>query len=174
MHRRPRRRRPTNDGPGAAFLTNVQAWDKNPGIVQNLGHVFILIDTSMLGALSWLHARMEEFLSILHDTPAADPENPVVTPDEREMKAYARSSRDGVAVSKVDFENIGCIGLTILAKVNMGGACVVTNLKAWPFPLSSRTMRAMVGQTGFTEQCLHLCGHGASARLAMTCSIILL
>ena len=94
---------------GAAFLTNVKAWDKDPGIAQNLGHVFILIDTSKLGPSSWLHERMEEFQAILHETPAADPENPVIAPGEREMKAYARSRRDGVAVSKVDFENIASV-----------------------------------------------------------------
>ncbi len=91
---------------GAAFLTNVQAWDKNPGIAQNLGHVFILIDTSKLGSGAWLHSRMTEFQSILHETPAADPANPVIAPGEREMKAYEKSRQNGVSVLRADLEAI--------------------------------------------------------------------
>ena len=89
---------------GAAFLTQVQAWDKNPGVPQNLGHFFILIDTGKLGSASWLHERMEAFQAILHEAPAADPAAPVIAPGEREMKVYARSVREGVTVSRTDYE----------------------------------------------------------------------
>jgi len=91
---------------GAAFLTHVQAWDKNPGVAQNLGHVFILIDTARLASTAWLHEQMEDFQSILRDTPAADPKAPVMLPGEREMQAYARARRDGVSVSAADLDAV--------------------------------------------------------------------
>jgi LDH2 family malate/lactate/ureidoglycolate dehydrogenase len=91
---------------GAAFLTHVQAWDKNPGVAQNLGHVFILIDTSKLASTEWLHTQMEDFQSILRSTPAADPKAPVLLPGEREMQSYARARRDGVSVAAADLDAV--------------------------------------------------------------------
>lgn len=92
---------------GAAFLTNVKAWDKDPGVAQNLGHFFILIDASKLGPASWLHSRMEEFRAIVRDTPAADPAQPVMTPGEREMRNLAESRQRGAAVAEIDYVAIG-------------------------------------------------------------------
>jgi LDH2 family malate/lactate/ureidoglycolate dehydrogenase len=91
---------------GASYLTHVQAWDKNPGAAQDLGHVFILIDTSKLGSADWLRERMADFAAILHDTPAADPGAPVMLPGEREMASYARSQREGVRVAAADLQKL--------------------------------------------------------------------
>lgn len=87
---------------GAAYLTQVEAWDKNPGLAQNLGHVFILIDTQKLGSQAWLHERMDDFREILNSTPPADPAAPVLAPGERELKIYARQKDEGVAVAEAD------------------------------------------------------------------------
>jgi LDH2 family malate/lactate/ureidoglycolate dehydrogenase len=91
---------------GASYLTRVQAWDKNPGAAQDLGHVFILIDASKLGSGDWLRERMVDFAAILHDTPAADPGAPVMLPGEREMASYARSLREGVRVAAADLQKL--------------------------------------------------------------------
>ncbi|HWX47150.1 MAG TPA: Ldh family oxidoreductase [Roseomonas sp.] len=91
---------------GAAYLTHVQAWDKNPGVAQNLGHVFILIDTSRLQAREWLQERMADFGEILRGTPPADPAAPVMAPGDREMAVYARSRREGVAVASADLRAV--------------------------------------------------------------------
>lgn len=91
---------------GAAFLTNVQAWDKNPGATQNLGHFFIAVDAGKLAPGVRLNERMAEFRGILLDTPAADPAAPVMAPGDREMAAYARARRDGVAVAAIDFREL--------------------------------------------------------------------
>ncbi|MBP0445090.1 Ldh family oxidoreductase [Roseomonas sp. SSH11] len=91
---------------GASYLTHVQAWDKNPGAPQNLGHVFILIDTSRLGSAEWLRDRMADFAAILHETPAADSASPVMLPGEREMAAYARGRTEGVRVATADIERL--------------------------------------------------------------------
>jgi LDH2 family malate/lactate/ureidoglycolate dehydrogenase len=97
---------------GAAYLTHVQAWDKNPEAAQNLGHVFILIDTGKLGSTDWLKDRMGDFLAILGDTPPADPAIPVIAPGQREFASYAHAQRDGVAVSKDDLEQIEKLATT--------------------------------------------------------------
>lgn len=89
---------------GAAYLTHVQAWDKNPEAAQNLGHVFILIDTTKLHSADWMRERMADFGAILRDTPAADPAQPVMAPGDREMALYARSRRDGVTVATADLD----------------------------------------------------------------------
>lgn len=91
---------------GAAYLTRVQAWDKNPGAAQDLGHVFIAIDTGRLGSADWLRKRMADFASILYGTPAADPATPVMLPGEREMAAMKRQRRDGVRVVAADLAKI--------------------------------------------------------------------
>lgn len=91
---------------GAAYLTRVQAWDKNPGAAQDLGHVFIAVDTGRLGSADWLRERMADFVSILHGTPAADPAAPVMLPGEREMAAMKRQRRDGVRVAADDLAKI--------------------------------------------------------------------
>ncbi|TPG59834.1 Ldh family oxidoreductase [Roseomonas nepalensis] len=87
---------------GAAYLTHVQAWDKNPGAAQNLGHVFILIDTTKLHAADWMRERLADFGAILRGTPAADPAQPVMAPGDREMAMLARARRDGVPVAAAD------------------------------------------------------------------------
>ncbi|MBX6426522.1 MAG: Ldh family oxidoreductase [Variibacter sp.] len=94
---------------GAAYLTHVQAWDKNPGAAQDLGHVFILIDTGKLGASSWLAERMDDFRRILASTPPADPAAPVMVPGERELNAYARAQREGVPVATADLRALESI-----------------------------------------------------------------
>jgi LDH2 family malate/lactate/ureidoglycolate dehydrogenase len=91
---------------GAAYLTHVQAWDKNPGLAQNLGHVFMLIDTAKFGPSLRLHERMADFREILTSTPPADPAAPVMAPGDREMAAYARARKDGVRVLASDLKEL--------------------------------------------------------------------
>lgn len=87
---------------GAAYLTHVRAWDKDPGVAQDLGHVFILIDTKIIGFAPWLAERMQDFRDILTGAPAADPSAPVMAPGERELKSYAIARNKGVAVAAGD------------------------------------------------------------------------
>jgi len=91
---------------GAAYLTHVQAWDKNPGIAQNLGHFFVAIDTAKLAPGTWLHDRMADFHAILTSTPPADPEVPVMAPGDREMAALKRARREGVRVATSDLVEV--------------------------------------------------------------------
>ncbi|WP_043829467.1 Ldh family oxidoreductase [Muricoccus aerilatus] len=91
---------------GAAFLTHVQAWDKNPEAAQNLGHVFVLIDTKRLHAADWMRERMADFGEILRSTPPADPAQPVMAPGDREMALHARAKREGVTVGTADLEAV--------------------------------------------------------------------
>ena len=91
---------------GAAYLTHVQAWDKNPEAAQNLGHVFMLIDTSRLGAAATMRERIADFREILLSTPPADPAAPVMAPGDREMAAYARARKDGIRVLTSDLQEV--------------------------------------------------------------------
>jgi LDH2 family malate/lactate/ureidoglycolate dehydrogenase len=80
----------------AAYLTHVKSWVDAPDEPQNLGHFFILIDTQRLGSASWLGERMQDFARILHDSPPAKAESPVIVPGEIELSKMAQQRRDGV------------------------------------------------------------------------------
>jgi LDH2 family malate/lactate/ureidoglycolate dehydrogenase len=91
---------------GAAYLTHVQAWDKNPEAAQNLGHMFLLIDTAKLAGGADLHRRMADAREILTSTPPADPAAPVMAPGDREMASYKRAKREGVRVATSDLKEV--------------------------------------------------------------------
>jgi LDH2 family malate/lactate/ureidoglycolate dehydrogenase len=81
---------------GAAFLTHVKSWVDAPDEPQNLGHFFILIDTARLGSTQWLAERMQDFASILHDSPPVNPQQKVIVPGEIELQKMARQRREGI------------------------------------------------------------------------------
>lgn len=83
---------------GAAYLTHVRSWVDSPESPQNLGHYFLLIDTKRLGTAGWLSGRMNDFVGILHSTPLADPDAPVLVPGEIENRNLARARREGIRV----------------------------------------------------------------------------
>lgn len=83
---------------GAAYLSHVKSWVDAPEEPQNLGHFFLVVDTANLGTSGWLSERMRDFAEILHSTPAADPEIPVLLPGEIEMRNLTRQRREGIAV----------------------------------------------------------------------------
>ncbi|OZI37579.1 hydroxyacid dehydrogenase [Bordetella genomosp. 10] len=82
----------------AAYLTHVQSWSDAPEQAQNLGHFFILIDTSRLGPAQWLAERMKDFAAILHGSAPADPDRPVIVPGEIEMGKMRRQREEGIAL----------------------------------------------------------------------------
>jgi ureidoglycolate dehydrogenase (NAD+) len=83
---------------GAAYLTHVNSWLDQPDEPGNLGHFFILIDTTRLGSPEWLAARVADFASIVHGTPPADPAHPVLMPGEKEMDNLERHRREGIEI----------------------------------------------------------------------------
>jgi LDH2 family malate/lactate/ureidoglycolate dehydrogenase len=82
----------------AAYLTHVKSWVDAPDEPQNLGHFFILIDTTKLGSPQWLTARMMDFADILHESPAADPTRPVIVPGEIELARMAHQKQNGIVL----------------------------------------------------------------------------
>lgn len=82
----------------AAYLTHVKSWVDAPDEPQNLGHFFILIDTARLGSAQWLTQRMLDFASILHNSPAANPDRPVIVPGEIELERMERQRREGIVL----------------------------------------------------------------------------
>jgi LDH2 family malate/lactate/ureidoglycolate dehydrogenase len=83
---------------GAAYLTHVQSWSDNPELPQDLGHFFFVIDAGRLGPPQWLAERMQDFIAILHATPRADADVPVLVPGEIEMRKLARHRREGITI----------------------------------------------------------------------------
>jgi ureidoglycolate dehydrogenase (NAD+) len=82
----------------AAYLTHVKSWVDAPDEPQNLGHFFLLIDTKRLGSAQWLTERMNDFASILHDSPAAEASRPVIQPGEIELAKMAAQREGGIAM----------------------------------------------------------------------------
>ena len=82
----------------AAYLSHVKSWVDSPDEPQNLGHFFILVDTSRLGSAQWLTERMQDFSAILHGSPAAESDKPVIVPGEIELENMARQRADGISV----------------------------------------------------------------------------
>jgi ureidoglycolate dehydrogenase (NAD+) len=97
---------------GAAYLTHVKSWVDSPEEPQNLGHYFLLVDTKRLGSVDWLSGRMNDFTDILHSTPPADPNAPVLVPGEIENRNLARARREGIRLEA-----------SLLAKLQTFAAC---------------------------------------------------
>jgi LDH2 family malate/lactate/ureidoglycolate dehydrogenase len=83
---------------GASYLTRVVPWMEEPEKPQGLGHFFIAIDTRVLGGDAWLAARVRDFAAILHETPAADPAQPVLLPGEKELRNLAHHRAHGIPI----------------------------------------------------------------------------
>jgi ureidoglycolate dehydrogenase (NAD+) len=85
---------------GANYLTHVRSWLEAPSDPQNLGHFFLLLDSSRLGPQEWLAERMTDFAAIVHDTPPADPNAPVLLPGEIEMRKFRRAEKEGIMLER--------------------------------------------------------------------------
>jgi ureidoglycolate dehydrogenase (NAD+) len=82
----------------AAYLTHVQSWVDAPDEPQNLGHFFILLDTTRLGSTKWLADRMTDFANILHASAPAEAGKPVIVPGEIELGKMRRQREAGVVL----------------------------------------------------------------------------
>jgi ureidoglycolate dehydrogenase (NAD+) len=85
---------------GAAYLTHVKSWLDEPDLPQNLGHFFILINAQMLGLGEGLAQKMNDFASILHDSPPSDPQQPVIVPGEIELNKMKHFLAHGIPISE--------------------------------------------------------------------------
>ena len=89
---------------GAAYLTRVSSWVDAPEAPQDLGHMFVVLNVSRLAAPEALSAKLKDFAAIIHDTPPADPANPVRLPGEREIALLRRQRAEGVRVAQADLD----------------------------------------------------------------------
>ena len=83
----------------AAYLTHIKSWQDAPDEPQNVGHFFILIDTKVLGSQEWLAQRMNDFASILTDSPPIDPSKPVIVPGSIELDRMVQQRQSGIEIS---------------------------------------------------------------------------
>lgn len=82
---------------GAGYLDQVPNAFGDASHVQNIGHLFILIDTARLMPEAELGARMQDFARRLHETPPVDPAEPVRLPGERSMARFRHAVRHGIS-----------------------------------------------------------------------------
>jgi len=90
----------------AAYLTHARSWQEQPDEPSGLGHFFILIDAKRLGGEAWLAGRMTDFARILHDTPPADPSQPVRVPGEIELGNLELQRREGIEIEDAVLERL--------------------------------------------------------------------
>lgn len=90
----------------SGYLTHARSWQDQPGEPSRLGHFFILIDAKRLGGEAWLAERMADFARILHDTPPADPSQPVRVPGEDEISSLERQRREGIEIDEAVLEKL--------------------------------------------------------------------
>lgn len=83
---------------GAKFLTGISSWSDAMDAPQQLGHFFVLIDPARLIGAEKYMAAMAEFSDIVHTTPPADRDSPVILPGEREQALVSKALQDGVPV----------------------------------------------------------------------------
>lgn len=83
---------------GAAYLNHIKSWMHEADQPQNLGHFFLLIDTRVLGSGPWLAQRMADFASILHASPSADANHPVIVPGEIELDKMEHQRQHGMRI----------------------------------------------------------------------------
>ena len=95
---------------GASYLDRISSWSEAPEVPQDLGHFFVVIDTTLLAEPDDLRDRLAEFRSRLLETPAADPAAPVRLPGQREMEEYHRQVADGVDVDVADLHALQQLG----------------------------------------------------------------
>lgn len=91
---------------GARFLTGISSWSDAMDAPQQLGHFFVLIDPSRLIGVEKYMAAMATFSEIVHSTPPADADTPVILPGEREQTLVAQAMQDGVLVKDKVLANI--------------------------------------------------------------------
>ena len=91
---------------GASYLTKVSSWQDAPDMPQDLGHIFLLINTKLLGSTEWLIERMNNFAGIVHDTQATDAKNPVLLPGEREYQRKNDQQIHGITLPKELYQQL--------------------------------------------------------------------
>lgn len=91
---------------GAKFLTGVTSWVGNATTAQELGHFFILIDPTRLAGKEAYEGAMREFCEIVHSTPRADPNMPVILPGEREQACMANALVNGIELNATVLEEV--------------------------------------------------------------------
>lgn len=81
---------------GARFLTDIAPWMDHPELPSGTGHFFLLIDPERLLGAKVYGDAMARFSEQIRSTPAAEPEQPVQLPGEREQRRRARSLAEGI------------------------------------------------------------------------------
>ena len=82
---------------GASF-SPIRKRTQKPGDPENIGHFFQAIDPKLFLEEGRFEADLDEAIDVLHATPPADPEKPVLVAGEPEDLERARRVRDGIPI----------------------------------------------------------------------------
>lgn len=73
---------------------DTSTWE--PGETLNIGHFMLVIDPRRFGLESAFEGRMDRLIDMLHATPPADADQPVLVPGDPEHAEIPRRQRDGI------------------------------------------------------------------------------
>lgn len=84
---------------GGSLMAARHAARRRPDDPDDVGHFFLALDPDAFRAGGSFESEMDDLIDTLHDTPAADPAQPVLVPGDPEAAERARRLRDGVPLA---------------------------------------------------------------------------
>lgn len=92
---------------GAAMLTSVNSWNKNPDKNGNVGHFFMALDINKIMPVNEFNGRMEAMIDELKAGKRVDPEKPILFPGELERDREAATLAAGkINILESTFESL--------------------------------------------------------------------
>ena len=73
---------------------DTESWE--PGETLNIGHFMLVIDPKRFGAAGGFEQRLDRLVDMLHGTPSADPDQPVLVPGDPEHASIPRRQAEGI------------------------------------------------------------------------------
>jgi len=83
---------------GSAFAAR-RAATRRPGEPDDVGHFFLALNPDAFRASGSFESDMDDMIDAMHDTPPADPSEPVLVAGEPEAAERARRLREGIPIS---------------------------------------------------------------------------
>jgi LDH2 family malate/lactate/ureidoglycolate dehydrogenase len=82
---------------GASF-SPIRVRTQRPEAPDNIGHFFLALDPAAFRPDGTFEADLDEVIDVLHQTPALDPDKPVLVPGDPEAQTREERLRDGIPI----------------------------------------------------------------------------
>jgi LDH2 family malate/lactate/ureidoglycolate dehydrogenase len=99
---------------------DTETWET--GQYLNIGHFMLVIDPKRFGLAGAFEGRMDRLINMLHDTPPADPERPVLVPGDPEHAQMRRRLAEGIPMVPKLFDEIGEVAKRCGAEFILGNS----------------------------------------------------